>query len=419
MILEHDEFDRRLADVESLDALDPDAIRHAEQCVRCRTRLELSHRIRATAPTLVEPDRDDNITDAVLARTHRTASRLPQLLAAAAAVVLVAGTASVILRSPDGPPDVLADIADDYTNSEAIRFVYATEASIDISEQFDLDQPEPAETRALSTQIPTCTDTTPASDIDRPQPGVDLGPIVEAIASNDPCLALQLIDESAQPAQDAFNTLASSIQQRQAGIDRLPDDDVADSDLVSASVDAFIEDQRDQIEVAREALNNLDRSFTTLAETVQPLSSTNTGDYSTSAIETGLTALRADTTAATQIVTAVDPEIAWTQITTGTWSPDGIEIEGITERDGLAEEYTTVADDPLGLASTVLDRPQILVDLLESAPPSTENRIEWAVPAGVLESDLEWTATARLDNGRLQDIQLRSPDATITLSPQR
>lgn len=419
MTLQHDEFDQRLADTENLDALDADLVGHAARCARCRTRLDLARRIRSTAPMLVEPaDDEDNITNAVLAQTHQRSSRLPRLLAAAAVLVFVTGAASVMLRSSDAGSDVLADVADEYADSAGVRFVYSTEASVDLSGEFADDTTPTGEITALSARISTCDDAAPETAGSTEESGLDLGPIADAIASKDPCLALQLIDESAQPAQDAFDTLARSINERQTGIDRLLGDE-NQSALVAASADAFVEDQQDQIEAAQRALSDLDRSYTALAETAEPLSSADPDAFTASTVETDLMALRADTTAAVEAATSVDPVVAWTQIATGTWTPDGIEIEGITERGNTTNSYTTVADDPLGLAAAVFDRPDVLLELLRSAPDSTDDVIEWEVPGDVLPDGIDWTATARIDDGRLRGIQLRSSQSTVIFTPEQ
>jgi hypothetical protein len=424
MTLHHDEFDRRIAEADDLNNLDADLDAHATECERCQSRLDLARRIRATSPQLIEHndnDVDDTI-EAVLSRTHPRSSRLPKLLAAAAAVAVFAGGASFVLRASPSETDVLDSIATEYSTSDGIRFVLSTEATIDLSDDLANGPTTSEDLVALGSQIPTCDDSDPneTASTDTTESGalVDLGPIVEAIATTDPCLALDLIGESARPAVEAFDTLARSVNERQTGIDRLLTDDDT-SDLVEASANALIDDQRGEIETAEQALSNLRESFTQLAETVQPLATSDPASFAVSTVQTDLIALQTDLTAAVDATTAVDAVVEWTQIATGTWMPDGVAVEGVTERADTSIQYSGVDNDPLGLADTVLERPQILLDLLRSAPASTDTEITWTVPDGVLNGDLTWEATARIDGEQLRELSLRSRDVTIVLTPAR
>lgn len=415
MTIDHDTFDERIADLADLDDLPADLAEHATLCTRCQARLDLARRIRAVAPDLVEPVGDvDTITEVVLARTQTRSKIMPKLLAVAAAGIVIVAGITITVTNSDDQSDVLAQIADDYANSDSIRFVYATEASINVADEFNLKPDASTDVQALSVKIPTCAGDTTVSD-----DGVlDLAPIADALASNDPCLALQLIDESATPARETYAALAASIEAGNNNIENLTTAR-PETELAEAAVDDYISGQLADIAQAQQALNDLEQTFTTLAVTVEPLTDTATsGTVSTVTIESELKALRADTTTAEQNFVASDPVVTWTQIATGTWTPNSIAISGVTERQNASKSYDTVDDDPLALADIVLATPDTLIALLRSAPESDNDLVVWEVPVGALDGTEAWMATARLDNGQLVEIKLESTTSTITFTPR-
>lgn len=416
MTIDHDTFDERIADLADLNDLPADLAEHATVCTRCQSRLDLARRIRAVAPDLVEPVDDvDTITEVVLARTQTRSRIMPKILAVAAAAIVIVAGITIAVTNSDDQSDVLAQIADDYADSDGIRFVYATQASINVADEFNLTADVSTDVQALSVQIPTCTDNTSKGADDR---GLDLAPIADALASNDPCLALQLIDESATPARETFAALAASIEAGNNNIEELATAR-PETELAEAAVDDYITGQLADIAQAQQALNDLEQTFMALAVTVEPLTDTEaSGTVGTVTVETELRALRADTTTAQQNIVAADPIVTWTQIATGTWTPNRIAISGVTERQGSSETYDTVDDDPIALAAIVLATPDTLVALLKSAPESDSDLVVWAVPDGVLDGTESWIATARLDNSQLVEIMLESSTSTITFTPQ-
>ena len=416
MTIDHDTFDERIADLADLDDLPADLAEHATLCTRCQARLDLARRIRAVAPDLVEPVGDaDTITEVVLARTQTRSKIMPKLLAVAAAGIVIVAGITITVTNSDDQSDVLAQIADDYANSDSIRFVYATEASISMVDEFNLKPDASTDVQALSVRIPTCTDNT-TKDAD--SGGLDLAPIADALASNDPCLALQLIDESATPARETFAALAASIEAGNNNIENLTTAR-PESELAATAIDDYITGQLADIAQAQQALNDLEQTYTSLAVTVKPLTDNEiSGTVGTVSVETELRALRVDTTTAQQNIVAADPVVTWTQIATGTWTPNRITISGVTERQGTSETYDTVDDDPLALANIVLATTDTLIALLKSAPESDHDLVVWAVPDGILDSPESWTATARLDNGQLVELTLESSTSTVRFTPQ-
>jgi len=410
--MDHSTFDEQLADLDNPGDLPSGLAEHAAVCARCSQRLALMQRVHETA-RLIEPI-DTDMADRVLQRTHRPTRSRPALLAVAAAAVLIVGGAAIAVNRTSNEADVLADIADEYRQSDGIRFVYATEANVDIVDQFQLATDTSTDVQPISTRIPTCDDTDAP-----PVTGLDLQPIVDALTSDDPCLALQLIDESARPARDAYVALATSIDQRANIINQLENREI-ERGLDSASAAAYIADQTETIRTDSQTIEQLERSFSEIARTLEPLANPGSSEQvATSTIESRLVALRADTTAAEAAAASLPVTIGWTQIATGTWSTNGIDIDGITERNNNSTRYSRVDGDPLKLADVVLAQPDILIDLMRSAPSSNGDLVEWAVPTGFLGDTEDWRATARLQDGALASITLTSRNAIITFTPEQ
>ena len=418
MSIDHRTFEEAIDELDDLDALPAELAEHAATCSRCSTRLELAHRIRTTAHLLAPDIGDtDNITESVLATTHpRRPSRTMLVGAVAAAAIVAVGAGVFVANRSATETDVLAEIADDYRTSDGTRFVYATEATIDIADVYDLDT-DTDDVQPLARSLPTCTETQPTTEASRT---LDLGPIAEALATNDPCLALELIDDTlAQPAIDTYQALAASINQ---ATDEVATIDAAEpgSPLAAAAGAAYREQRQDEIAAAEVALEELVASFTSLSTTLEPLAEQpEIQPGSVPLVEDRVLALKSHTVTAAAVTIDSDTTVTWTQIATGTWTATGIEIEGTTEHNNQADTFTDVNGDPLGLTVTVFAAPDTLTAILDSAPPSTNNTIEWTVPDELIAGPETWTATAHVAGRQLLELTLTSAHATITLTPGR
>jgi len=100
----------------------------------------------------------------------------------AAAVVAVLAAGGLIVSNLSGTePDGLARIADELANSDGIRFVLSSESSVDIASTLDLEPTDSNDIEQLSTAIPRCEER--VDDEPTVNDGLDLGPIIEAIAT--------------------------------------------------------------------------------------------------------------------------------------------------------------------------------------------------------------------------------------------
>jgi len=381
--------------------------------------MNLARSIRSTAPHLSTPDADTttSVADAVLVRTHPQRARLRVVTIAAAVVAVLAAGGLIVSNLSGTEPDGLARIADELANSAGIRFVLSSESAVDIASTLDLEPTDSGDIEQLSTAIPRCEER--VADEPTANDGLDLGPIIEAIANNDPCLALELVDDGAQPAVQTYTALATSINQANDNLEQVAEFEPTTT-LEAAAAEQYSEQLRTDLQEAERALGELRSSFDTLVTTVQPLSEQDTvGSASGTAVESGLVALRASAETADAAVIDTDPVVRWTQVATGTWTPTSIEISGSVENDSGAEVFTSVEEDPLGIAGLVWSDPDTLIALLQSAPPTRGDTVEWTVPAGVLPDQQSWDATARLDEGRLDELVLRSNGTTITITPGR
>jgi|GEM_PF-2515101 len=419
MSIDHDTFAERLDDLDDLNEIPDDLAEHARTCALCERRMNLARNIRSTAPHLSTPDAEatTSVADAVLIRTHPPHRRMRVVTMAAAAVAVFAAGGLIVSNFSGTAPDDLAQIADELANSDGIRFVLSSESAVDVAQTLDLEPIDSGDIEQLSTAIPRCEER--VADEPTVNDGIDLGPIVEALANNDPCLALELVDDGAQPAVQTYTALATSINQANDNLTQLADFEPATT-LEAAAAEQYSEQLRADLQEAERALQELRASFDTLVTTVQPLSEPDTvGSPSGTAVESGLVALRASADTADAAIIDTEPVVKWTQVATGTWTPSSIEISGSVENDSGAKLFTSVEEDPLGIAGLVWSDPNTLIALLQSAPPSRGDIVEWAVPVGVLPDQQSWDATARLDEGRLDELVLRANGTTITITPAR
>ena len=430
MSIDHATFAELLADLDDLDELPDNLDEHANHCERCAQRLDMARRIHTTAqPSLTDTVNTvevDQMTDAVLAVTHPPARSRTALIAAAAAavaVVIAGGVGILANNTSSDSSDVLADIADQYRDGDGTRFVYATNATVDVTAEYDLDDNPSGQIESLSTRIPTCPDDTTSTDAggdSGASSGLDLAPIVEALQSDDPCVALALIDESVgQSAVDTYTALSASINRTAGQIDAISRTE-AGTPLAAASGAVYRDQRQQDLDAATTALDNLTRSFTSLTTTLEPLTEAGPVQLGTRAdVADGVVALKAQTAAAQEALIDIDPTVNWTQVATGTWSPTGIDISGTTERNGTDSQFTGVQSDPLGLASVMLSNPARLTSILDSAPSSTADTIQWALPDDLVPGPRRWTASARHTNGQLDEFTLQSGDVTVTFTPAR
>ena len=304
MSIDHATFAELLADLDDLDELPDNLDEHANHCECCAQRLDMARRIHTTAriaPTnTVNTVEVDQMTDAVLAVTHPPARSRTALIAAAAAavaVVIAGGVGILANNTSSDSSDVLADIADQYRNGDGTRFVYATNATVDVTAEYDLDDNPSGQIESLSTRIPTCPDTTTANTSGGS--GLDLAPIVEALQSDDPCVALALIDESVgQSALDTYTALSASINRTAGQIDAISTTE-AGTPLTVASGAVYRQQRQQDLDAATTALDNLTRSFTSLTTTLEPLTEAGPVQLGTRAdVADGVVALKAQTAAA-------------------------------------------------------------------------------------------------------------------------
>jgi hypothetical protein len=246
-----------------------------------------------------------------------------------------------------------------------------------------------------------------------------LQPIADAIANNDPCLALQLIDQTAGPARDAYTALASSINSTNTVLDVIANSATSDP-LVEASRTSAASALEQQINTAVTALNSLDQTYESVVAAATSLTETgNENAVAPNLVRSDLMALSAATNRAATSTVAADLTIEWTQIATGTWNPEQVDLSGTTERDGSLFDYPTVQDDPLQLAALIFDSPNTLVEILRSAPSVDNTRIEWTVPDDVLPRTGPWAATADVVDGTLRSLTLVSNGTTVVMTPAR
>ena len=424
MTVDHDSFQEAIAEIDDLEQLPDELAAHVDECDACDRRLALMRRLRATAlqsgiAAHALDSTDIDVTAAVLDATHGHRGGRPRLLLAVAAAAVLAVGGGVIVADRFGQPagDVLADIATELQASEGTRFVLATEATVDLADEFDFDGRVGTEVEPLSDQIPRC-----AGDESTPTPstGLDLGPIVDALTSDDPCDVLALIDANvAQPVADSYVALSSSINSTSQQLAALSAVD-ADSPLAAASADVYRERREQELSAAQTALDDLRRSFTSLNATLAPVAAS--GEFQSvrpGLVGDQLAALQARVDTADAAVIADDATVTWSQIATGSWTPDEVLVSGTSEQGDITIGFDTIEEDPLGLSSALLGSPQHLIAILESAPSSTSQEIEWEIPAELIEGPERWTAVVRQTDGQLDELILRSRNTTITMTLAR